>query len=507
MSTSSTAGAAAGSQSDLARNKLGAGSIVFLVLAAVAPVTVLIVVLPLAIALGNGGGIPIAVLAVAGALLLFAVGYAQITKDLTNAGGFYAIAVKGLGRTAGLITGLIATIGYNAFVAGALGTIGFFAGMVVAPELFGVQFDWFLSGLVLFVVAFLLARSGIDVSAVVLGISLVLETLLVFVFGFSVLFTTGFDPAIFTPTVITSGSLWIGLLLAATAFIGFEATALFGEEAKNPRTTIPRATYAAIIIIGLMHAFAAWAIVSALGLEQAQGEAVKHLEAGDLTLVLIGKYLGLAGVLVALILVVVSLFAAQLAFHNSAGRYLFSLGRAHVLPHWLAKTNRRGAPARALTTNLVFAVVIAAIFRLVFPDQPSILTLVPVGLGFATLSIMIVQAIAALSVVAHYRRMSDRRWWTTFLAPGLGFAVLATFSVMALVNFDIIAGSSETYVLVLPWVLVAAVIGGIVYGIYLKAKRPAIYAGLADDLEKFDAELTEATDERAAAGKVVKRRD
>lgn len=63
-------------------------------------------------------------------------------KELTNAGGFYAIAVKGLGKTAGLITGIIATIGYNAFVAGALGTIGFFAGMVVAPHLFGVELDW-----------------------------------------------------------------------------------------------------------------------------------------------------------------------------------------------------------------------------------------------------------------------------------------------------------------------------------------------------------------------------
>ena len=68
-------------------------------------------------------------------------------------GGFYAIAVKGLGKTAGLITGIIATIGYNAFVAGALGTIGFFAGMVVMPELFGEAFtlDWFWTGSVLFV--------------------------------------------------------------------------------------------------------------------------------------------------------------------------------------------------------------------------------------------------------------------------------------------------------------------------------------------------------------------
>ncbi|MFT4233238.1 MAG: APC family permease [Leucobacter sp.] len=474
------------SQIQLARNRLGVPSIVFLVLAAVAPVTVLVVVLPLAIALGNGGGIPIAILIVAAALLLFAIGYAQMTKELTNAGGFYAIAVKGLGKTAGLITGLIATIGYNAFVAGALGTIGFFAGMVVLPEIFGIQFDWFLSGVVLCIVVFLLARSGIHVSAVVLGIALVLEILLVFVFGFTVLFRDGFDLAIFTPEVITGGSLWIGLLLAATAFIGFEATALFGEEAKEPRKTIPRATYAAIVVIGLMHAFAAWAIVSALGLADSQSTALDHLEGGDLTLMLVSDYLGPAGLVITLVLVVVSLFAAQLAFHNSAGRYLYALGRAGVLPRWLAKTNAKGAPQRALVVNLAFALVVAAIFRLVFPDLPSILTLVPVGLGFATLSIMIVQAIAALAVVVYYRRVGDGRWWSTFVAPGLGFVALAIFSVMAIVNFGTVAGSDEPYVLMLPWILVVAIVGGIAYGAHLRANRPGVYAGLSDDLEKFE---------------------
>lgn len=482
----------------LAHNKLGVGHIVFLVLAAVAPVTVLIVVLPLAIALGNGGGVPIAILLVALALLLFAVGYAQITKELTNAGGFYAIAVKGLGKTAGLITGIIATIGYNAFVAGALGTIGFFAGMVVMPELFGIEIDWFIAGLVLFVIVFLLAISGIQVSAVVLGIALVLEIILVLVFGFSVLFQNGFDLAIFTPQVITGGSLWIGLLLAATAFIGFEATALFGEEAREPRKTVPRATYTAIIVIGLMHAFAAWAIVSSLGLADAQGIALEHLVDGDLTLMLIDQHLGAFMVVIALILVVVSLFAAQLAFHNSAGRYLFSLGRARVLPSWLAKTNSKGSPARALLVNLIFGLLIALIFRLAFPEQPSIETLVPVGLGFATLSIMIVQAIAALSVVVYFRRKRDPRWWSTFIAPGLGFLALGTFSVMAIVQFPLVAGSEELYVVLLPWILVLAVIGGLIYGAVLKSKRPEVYAGLSDDLEKFDEELAEASAEVGA---------
>lgn len=488
------------SRAHLARNRLGVGAIVFLVLAAVAPMTVLVVVLPLAIALGNGGGIPVAILLVAAALLLFAIGYAQMTKELTNAGGFYAIAVKGLGRVAGLITGIIATIGYNAFVAGALGTIGFFAGMVVVPQITGgaVTLDWFWTGLALFAVVFVLAVSGIHVSAVVLGVALVLEVVMVCTFSISVLVRTGFDPAVFTPQVITSGSLWIGLLLAATAFIGFEATALFGEEAKDPRRTIPRATYAAIIVIGLMHAIAAWAIVSALGVNDAQSQAVEHMEAGDLTLVIIGDYLGESGVIIALVLVVVSLFAAQLAFHNSAGRYLFSLGRAHVLPAWLARTNAQGSPQRALLANFIFAVLIAAIFRTVFPDVPSIATLVPVGLGFATLAIVIVQAIAALAVVAHFRARHDPRWWSTFVAPGLGFVALAVLSTMAVVNFGTVAGSDEPYVLVLPWILVVAVIGGILYGAHLRSRKPEVYERLSEDLERFDEELAESAAESRA---------
>jgi len=55
---------------------LGVAGIVFLVLAAVAPLTGTIVVASLAIALGNGGGTPMSFVLVATTLLLFAVGYA-----------------------------------------------------------------------------------------------------------------------------------------------------------------------------------------------------------------------------------------------------------------------------------------------------------------------------------------------------------------------------------------------------------------------------------------------
>lgn len=481
---------------ELKRNQLGAPSIVFLVLAAVAPLTAAIVVLPLAIGFGNGGGIPVAVIAVALTLLLFATGYAQMSKELVNAGGFYAIAVRGLGRTAGLVTGLIATLGYNAFVAGALGTIGFFTGAVVIPSLFGFEVHWFIAGTVLAVVAFLLARAGIHVSAIVLGVALILETLILLAFAGSVLVRTGFDIAAFTlalsPEILVGGSIWIGFLLVATCFLGFEATALFGEEAKEPRKTIPRATFAAIIIIGLLHAVVGWALVSALGVKDAQALSLEGLASGDMTLRLIDTYLGPSLGVAALVLLVVSLFAAQLAFHNSAARYLYALGRARILPGWLSVTNKNGAPQRALIVNLVFAVSIAAIFAVAVqtdPDGnplPPVLTLVPVGIGFATLAVLIVQAIAALAIVVHFRRQKDGRWWSTFVAPGLGFLALLALSIGALFNFTLVAGSDALYVRVLPWLIVVTVIGGVVYALYLKSRKPAVYEGLDTDLEKFD---------------------
>lgn len=476
----------------LARNQLGVPGVVFLVLAAVAPLTAAIVVATLAIALGNGGGVVVAFVAVAVILLLFAVGYAQMSRELANAGGFYAFVVKGLGKTGGLIAGFIATMGYNFFVAGALGTAGFFTGVVIA-ELTGIQVPWYLAGVVVMVVAFLFARGGINISAVVLGIALVLEVLILLAFSVSVLVQTGFSVEVFSPDVIFSGSLGVGLLLAATAFLGFEATSLFSEEARDPHRTIPRATYTSIILIGAIHAITVWAIVSAIGVRDAQSVATEHLATGDLVFVLVDQYLGPFMLVVVMVLLVVSLFAAQLAFHNVASRYLYSLGRARILPGALARTRGNGVPQNALMVNGGFAIVVAGLFALFGLDP--ITTLVPVMIGFGTLCILVLQLLAALSVVVHFRRRRDPRWMATFVAPGLGFLGLLAICVLAIANFDVLAGSAEWYVTALPWLLVVAIVAGIGYAAYLRSRRPEVYARLESDLEKFDPEPEETAAE------------
>lgn len=471
------------SHNQLRRNALGVAGIVFLVLAAVTPLTGVVVVASLVIALGNGGGAPVSFFIVAIVLLFFAVGYAQMSKQLVNAGGFYAFVVKGLGRTGGLVAGFIATLGYNLFVVGTIGTSGFFMQIVIA-DLTGFNLHWYAWGLASIVVSFLMARRGVDFSSKVLGVSLVCETLILVVFDISVLVQTGFDASAFSPAAVFSGSLPIGLLLAATGYLGFEATALFSEEAKDPLRTIPRATYIAISSIGVILGVTTWAVVSATGVAQAQDTALQHLPTGDFIFSLAQQYLGTAMTDVMMILLLVSLFAAMLAFHNSATRYLYALGRAKVLPTVLAHTRAGGAPQVAGIAQAGFAVIVAGLFALAGLDP--IASLVPSMLGFGTLCVIVLQVLAALSIIVHFRHERDPRLWSTFIAPGIGFLGLFAIAVLAVVNFDIVAGSDALVIRLMPLLLVVALVGGIGYAAYLRKAKPAVYDRLATDLERFN---------------------
>jgi amino acid transporter len=484
----------------LARNSLGVAGVVFLVLAAVAPLTGIVVIAAIGIALGNGAGMVGAFLVVTVALLLFAVGYARMSREVVSAGGFYAYTVKGLGRPAGVAAGYVALLGYNFFVAGAVGTSGFFMESIIA-SLTGWDVHWFLWSLVSVAAAFLLSRQGIDFSAKVLGVSLVLEVSILLVFDFAVLFSSGFTFDVFSPSTVFSGAVGVALLFAANAFVGFEATGLFSEEARNPLKTIPRATYTAIVFIGAFAAFTTWAIVSATGTAQAQATAADHLATGDLVFSLSQHYLGPVLADAMMVLLLISLFAALMALHNSATRYLFSLGRARILPRRLSVTRANGVPQFASAVQLLFATAVAGAFAVAGLDP--IASLIPSMTGFGTLAILALQLLAALAIVVFFRRRKDPRVLSTLIAPGLGLVGLAVIVVLAVVNFPVLAGSDAPIIALLPALLPVGVVAGVVAAAVLKRRDPAAYAALSADIEgpsAADAEGPGAGQAPEAAG-------
>lgn len=468
----------------LQRASLGVGAIVFLVLAAVAPLTGMIVVAGIGIATGVGGATPLMYVAATAVFLMFAVGYARMAREIVNAGGFYVYVVRGLGRWAGLVAAGVALVGYNCFVVGAVGTSGFFTGSIVT-DLTGVHLPWWVWSVASVILAWLLTRSGIDFSTKVLAVSLTLEVAIIVALDVAVLVRHGYSTEIVDPGLLTGGSIGLGLLFAATAFVGFEATGLFGEEARDPRRTIPRATYVALLVLGAIGAITTWAIVSAVGPAQAGEVAREHLSTGDLAFAVSERELGHGLTLVMKVLLLVSLFAALLALHNAATRYLFALGRVGVLPRALSRTRPgTGAPVLASTVQLGVATAVALVFAVVGADPAT--TLVPAFVGVGTLGIITLQALAATAVVVHFRRRRSTDYLATLVLPGLGGIGLWVATALAFANFPAMAGSDDPVIAGLPWLIPAAVVTAVVAGGWLRRSRPVVWEALEQDLDQAD---------------------
>ena len=64
--------------------------------------------------------------------------------------------------------------------------------------------------------------------------------------------TAPLNAAPFTWSSFTSGSVAIALLFNFASFIGFEATTIHSEEARDPKRTVPRETYVAVLTIGVL---------------------------------------------------------------------------------------------------------------------------------------------------------------------------------------------------------------------------------------------------------------
>ena len=100
--------------------------------------------------------------------------------------------------------------------------------------------------------------------------------------------------------------------------------------------------------MGAFYIITSLSAVSAFGADEVQGVVTDPETGGPGAMIfnVADEYLGSFLTDVLQLLLLVSLFAAFLALHNMATRYLFALGRARLLPSALGRTSRRGAPIR-----------------------------------------------------------------------------------------------------------------------------------------------------------------
>jgi amino acid transporter len=446
---------ATSTETSLRTGRLGTIGIVFFVVAAAAPLVGMTGAVPFAIVAGNGAGAPGAYLAVGITLLVFSVGYAAMSHRVTNTGAFFAFVGRGLGIAPGVGSAFVSLVAYLAVQ---LAIFGFF-GAVMAGQMqdkLGVDWPWWVWVLLAWAVVLVLSLLSVDVGAKVLGVLMVVEITSLLVLAIAVLVKGGPEGsdlgASFSPGAVFSGGFTggagIALAFAFASFIGFEATAIYGEESRDPKRTVPRATYLAVGAITVLFALTSYGIVTGIGHSAVVDEVAKRSSVGGTPLVnpaavvfgLADQYVGSwLGTLMSW-LVLSSLFAGLLAFQNSAARYFFAMGRAGVLPRVLDRTNGRGAPHLASITTSVLSLLVIVLFAVRKLDPVT--NLFAWFSGLAVVAIVVVEVLVCVAVIAYFRREGeDSRPWNTLIAPALAALGLLAGLYLLMSRFGLLAGT------------------------------------------------------------------
>jgi amino acid transporter len=333
-------------------------------------------------------------------LLFVAYNLNQFARRSTGAGSMYSYICRGLGLTAGGISGwaliwaylgisMAGTTGASIFADTLLGMVGLHLPFIV---LFGLcnLISWYC------------AWKNVQLSAVLMlvleGISMAFILLLSFIVLFQHHFVV--DTPQFQLSTLPWSSVGLGVVVAIFSLVGFECATAFGDEARNPLRTIPKAVYWSLIISGVFFVFVTY--VEVLG---TRGYSTT-LDKIDAPLNVLAQLAHVPALQVILSLgAMVSFFALNLSTINAGGRIIFAMGRHGIFPavtaesHVENETPHVGVTIMAL---IAFSVPSAAILGGIEPLDCFNYVGTCAAFGF-----LVAYALVTVAAPAYLKRLGD----------------------------------------------------------------------------------------------------
>jgi len=255
-------------------------------------------------------------------LLFVAANLIQFAKRSSHTGSMFLYSMAGLGPTAGGLAGWCLIWAYM-FI-GTAGVTGF---TVFAQQLLGLA-HLNVPAVALFAVCVALcwycAYKDVRLSAVLMLVLEAVSVALIVILAFIVLGHHGFaiDHDQITLKGNSLSTLGLGVVVAVFSLVGFEAATAFGEEAKDPLKTIPRAIIVSLILAGLFFVFITYTEVLGLRgvkppLDQQTAPLSTLATLMHLDIMQIPIDLG----------AMVSFFSLALSCMNAGSRVVFQMGR------------------------------------------------------------------------------------------------------------------------------------------------------------------------------------
>jgi amino acid transporter len=400
-----------------------------------------------------------------------------MAKRMAAVSGLYSYTAKGLGQRTAITAGWSAVFGYGLVAMGSLLVVGTYLvqlfinlGVPLAdPKVFMVLAVLAAAG----AACFLMVR-GIQISA---WFTLLMESISIGVLAVLMIVYFAFNP----PKVSLGSvfawngnfdSLWIGIVVAVSAFVGFESPTTLGGEAHKPFVSIPRAITWTPILTGLLY------LLGATAQDVALKEAPLNISASSTPLSDLFSQTSPVFAAVLDLGIAASWFACAIASVNALARIFFCMGREGVAPRIFGRTHPAfRTPSMAImgVMPVVAIVPIAVIISGASPEQ-GLVSLFTLG-AFGYLGSYI---LASASLPFFLRRIGEDTYASWILGAATSLVLGAVLWMAAAVSIH--TGNVQT--VIYGGVLLASVL----YALFLRLRLPERLAsvGIYDETRDLD---------------------
>jgi amino acid transporter len=352
-----------------------------------------------------GPALPLSVVFALIACVLVATSIGQLAKHIPSAGGLYSYVTHALGPVPGFIVGW-AFLLFEPLVAPLLFLIFAWATTDVMRNDVGWNYtgQWWIWVVLAAAIVFFLTYRDVRLSTdagVVLG---VFEIAVFVALAVWMILSNAGDLTLqtFNPSHAPEGTFtgtFKGMVFAVLAFIGFEASAPLGEEARHPRWTIPRAVVLSAFVIGLFYLLCSYAWVIGTGFSDFTATTLSPDNPNPWRR--LGEIFWGGGWVLIFFAIINSALANANAGVNAATRIIYAMGRNGVLPRVFARTHPKHlTPYVAIVAQTVLGLAVA----LLMAWKWGPLTAFVIVATAVTIVVIVVYIIVCIATAVFYRR-------------------------------------------------------------------------------------------------------
>ena len=477
----------------LARGIVGSARVTAFGTSIVAPAASVITVLVIVVSYA-GFASPLVVLITFAGSLCCALSISEFARRVPSAGWAYTYNSRGLGPTAGFLTGWMMIFGYALFVPAGIALTSTYASRLLADEVPHPAIAPAVLFVVIVAVVILVAYLGIGTSASVDLLLVAGEMAVIAALAITILVKTGpahYSLAVFSPASTPHGQLTDitdAMIYGITAFAGFEAAAALGEEARDTRRSVPASIIGIVVVTGIFYLLVILAETFDAGRDGIPRFIAQPSPLGDLT----SRYWSPSALWVIDLVIVLTGLGFVIAASNAAIRILFAMAREQALPAPLTRLSRRHTPVVAIGCLAVLTLLLGLPLTYAYGGARAFGYLAGAG-GLAGVLVYLAGNIAVIRAFRTEFR-DEFSFWRHLLIPAIA-VVIFLFPL-----WGILRPPAYTLVNLLPFAALGWLCLGVIAAAVLRARRPASFQALGRVFMPAEEETSSSKDLRPGHG-------